>query len=139
EHGVAGIVEFELIDADEFHLRQIVSGPREAERPDEIRVLDERAGRRRLGMGMRRRGEQAGPAHSLAAGEADALGTRLTEWVQTGGEPGRGRALGELAQLRASLLLGRLVRIGAIAVEGDVGELRRRYEPGDELFGCYLG
>src|SRR5699024_11028749 len=58
---------------------------------------------------------------------------------QTPEEPGRGRALGELAQLRASLLLGRLVRIGAIAVEGDVGELRRRYEPGDELFGCYLG
>src|SRR5690625_7300687 len=88
---------------------------------------------------MPSRGEQVGLAHAVAAVEVDALGTGLALREQTPEEPGRGRALGELAQLRASLLLGRLARIGAIAVEGDVGELRRRYEPGDELFGCYVG
>src|SRR5699024_7564535 len=135
----AGIVEFELIDADEFHLRQIVSGPGEAERPDEIRVFDERAESGGFVIGMPGRREQVGLAHAVAAVEVDALGTGLALREQTSEETGRRRALGELAQLRTSLLLGRLVRIGAVAVEGDLGELRRRNEPGDELFGCYLG
>src|SRR5699024_3040574 len=105
----------------------------------EIRVLDERAESGRLVIGMPSRGEQVGLAHAVAAVEVNPLGTGLALREQTPEEPGRGQALAELAHLRASLPPGGLVRIGAIAVEGDVGDLRRRYEAGDELFGCYLG
>jgi hypothetical protein len=138
EHGVAGIVEFEFVDADEFHLRQVVASPGEAQGPDEVRVFDEGAESRRLLVGMPGRSQQVSLAHTVAAVEVDALGTGASLREQLAEESLVGRALGEVPQLVPCLFLRGLRGVGAVAVEGHVLELRRRHEACDELFGGNL-
>ena len=130
EHRVTGIVELELVDADEAIALERLDGRAEAQRTDEVGVLDERAEALRPGDGVPQRGEEVGLADPEAAVEVDA-GTPLRR-----GRPAEDRAAGrrlgdarrEGPQRGERCRLGGLPRIREIGVEADVGEVGRRDE-----------
>ena len=74
EHGVAGVVELELVHADQAEPGQPLDGPAEAQRADEMGVLDERPEGRRPRGGVPQRGEQVRLADAETAVQVDTSG-----------------------------------------------------------------
>ena len=129
EHGVARVVELELVDADEPRPAQQLDRLRVAERADERRVLDEGAEVLRPVRDVPERGEEVGladaePAVEVDARELDARGPLAGE------EPARplrrAPGAGELVEPVEGRLLRREVGVGPVRFEGGVLELRRR-------------
>ena len=71
EHGVARVIELELVDAQHGVARELLDRPVEAERTHHVRQLDERAERLRLGTVVIDRGQQVGLTHAEPAVEVD--------------------------------------------------------------------
>ena len=115
EHRVAGVVELELVDADEAVALERLDGRAEAERADEVGVLDERPEPLGPGHGMPQGGEQVRLAHAEAAVEVHAgttlgrcrppedrpTGRRLGDARGEGPQRGERRRLRRLARRRA--------------------------------------
>ena len=75
EHRVAGVVQLELVHAEQPLLAQRLDGGREAERADQVRDLDERPVSLWLRDGVPERGQQVGLADAEAAVEVETCAT----------------------------------------------------------------
>lgn len=134
EHGVTRVVELELVDADEPVGRERVDGLPEAERPDEVGVLDERPERRALsrrGDGVRERGQQVGLADAEPAVEVHGLGLRAALLPPRRGRRPRDR-LRRAAQACHRRRLAAVRRVRHVGLERRGREVGRRDELGDE-------
>ena len=129
EHRVAGVVELELVDADQPVAAQRLDGGGEAERPHEVGVLDE--GAERLGTGglVPQAREQVRLAHAEPAVEVDAA---TCAGRGRPPEPSSTRPLPQPRGIRLQALhrggLARLCRVGTVGVEALRPEARRRHE-----------
>ena len=130
QHGVARVVELELVDADQVLVAERLDGRGEPERSDEVRVLDERAERGTLRPErVRERREQVRladpePAVEVHRGHAPAAPS------QQGAEPARGRHehVRDLGETFDGALLARVRRVRTVGRERRVGEVPRRDE-----------
>lgn len=146
ENGVAGVVELELVDAQQPVAGEGLDGLLEAQGADEVRQLDE--GAERLERGLRRGGvpqggEQVGLADAVAAVEVDTAGARRglrRPGLPEPEEPALPAADGvrpaepsrEAVQHLDGLGLAGLVRVRNVRAEADRVEARRRHHLGDQ-------
>ena len=120
QHGVARVVEFELVDADEARALEQLHRLGVAERADERRVLDEGAEVLRPVRDMPERGEQVGLADAESAVEVDAgeLDARRPLAREEPARPLCGApGAGELVQPVERRLLRREVGVGPVGLE----------------------
>ena len=143
--GVARIVEFELVDAQQHVVRQQLDALHEPEHTRELGEFAERRERplvvRRLTDRVVRRRQQVGLADTEPTVEVHPdAGQHLTlaEQLLLAGAARHG-LFGELAARLHGRGLRRLPRVGAVGVEADVGERRRRNQLGDQPFRCDAG
>ncbi len=146
EHGVAGVVQLELVDAQQTVAAERLHGLLEPERTDQVGQLHEGAERLERGLGrggVPQGGEQMGLADAVAAVQVDAagagrglgrLGPAEAEQAAPAGaggvraaEPG-----GEALQNLYGLDLAGLVRVRDVGGEADRVEARRRHHLGDQ-------
>lgn len=130
EDGVAGVVEFEFVDADEFVGGEGFYGFAEGEGADEVGVFDEGAEGFGALDGVPEGGEEVGFADAESAVEVEAgfggvfLFVATEEFAEEAAAAGGAAVDGvaEGAEGVDGLLLGGLVGVGAVGVEGDFAE-----------------
>ena len=138
QDGVAGVVELELVDADQPVYARARRRLVEPERADEVGQLDEGGEQPWAGRCVPQRGEQVRLADAVPAVEVDPAGTagRPARFAE---EPRPRPAPPTVAANARSRVdaprLGRLRRVGTVGVEADLGEPRRRHQLGDQPVG----
>jgi hypothetical protein len=111
-------------------------GGAEAERPDEVRDLDERAERLGRRRGVPQRGEQVRLPDAEAAVEVQAGAARGRGAPEPAAPPRRVQPVGERGGGGDRGGLGRLGGVRPVGAEPDVGEARRRHQVGHQPVRC---
>ena len=117
EDRVAGVIQLELVDGQQPVPGQRLDGPGEAERPDKVGELDERAIRPGLGCGMPQRSQQMGLADPEAPIEVDAGPASRDPGPAETPLSRRREPLGEVAEPLGRGLLRRLPWVGQVGLE----------------------
>jgi hypothetical protein len=130
QHGVARVVELELVDAHQLARRERLDGGEEPERADEVRVLDERAVRR-VADGVREGREQVRLAHAETTVEVDRDRFAFAPTPEAGAAARLDLTSGP-AQPVDRRRLGRVRGIRDVGVERSVREVARWDELGQQ-------